>query len=301
MSLRLASSIRPPIPSLLCFPQNPALHRPAISFLSYAKRLQFIFNSLNVFLLHVCAKIVAYIMTSATPDSEMSEQHADRETQSINYERFCRRVGIWPVTAHPTSYSEIGRPAKNKGTYGRLVHALEKCRLEYYTTASLINIALFSQIIIAAAVTAVSAANGPGVAITVLGAINTILAGSLTWVKGQGLPDRLLSYANELRRVREHIEDLERRYESSHDFRLDVEAEAKRIYAMYDNARKNAENAYAGTFQRISNDAMKGDWRMVKDRPAAPDGGATETARHTLQTAGSIDEAPVPGRHEQKA
>jgi SMODS and SLOG-associating 2TM effector domain len=171
------------------------------------------------------------------------------------------------MTTRAAANGKVERPATNKGTYESLVNSQRKTRAEYYTTASLINIALFSQIIIAAAVTAVSAAGGPRVAVTVLGALNTVLAGSLTWVKGQGLPDRLLSYANELRRVREHIEDLERQYEEKPDFVLDVDLEAKKIYTMYDNARKNAENAYVGTFQKLGADALKGDWRSTKNRP----------------------------------
>lgn len=172
------------------------------------------------------------------------------------------------------SNGSVDRPAKNKGTYEQLVNSQRKSRVQYYTTASLINFALFAQIIIAAAVTAVSASSGPRVAITVLGTLNTVLAGSLTWVKGQGLPDRLLTYANELRRVREHIEDLERQYEETPDFRLDVEEEAKKIYTMYDNARKHAEEAYAGTFKNIKEDGLKGNWTTAKSRPPVPDGSA---------------------------
>lgn len=204
----------------------------------------------------------------------MSEEQPDlNESQSSNYEYFCRRIGIWPISTHPsTSNGSIDRPAKNKGIYERLVSSQRKCTVEYYTTASLINFALFAQIIIAAAVTAVSASSGPGVAITVLGTLNTILAGSLTWVKGQGLPDRLLSYANELRRVREHIEDLERQYEETPNFRLDVDEEAKKIYTMYDTARKNAEQGHMGTFKNIKEDGLKGNWIAPNTRSPAPDG-----------------------------
>lgn len=220
----------------------------------------------------------------------MSEKQANAqvgavETQSGNYEKFCRRVGIWPMTDRAASHGPRGRSAKNKGTYEELINSQRKCRVEYYTTASLINAALFSQIIIAAAVTATSASSGPRVAITVLGALNTVIAGSLTWVKGQGLPDRLLAYANELRRVREHIEDLERQYEETPELRLDVDKEAKVIYTMYDNARKNAENAYVGTFQSISAEGLKGDWRTAKDRPMIADSTAPKAGGDTSGTA----------------
>jgi SMODS and SLOG-associating 2TM effector domain len=197
------------------------------------------------------------------------------------------------MTTRAAANGEVERPATNKGTYESLVNSQRKTRAEYYTTASLINIALFSQIIVAAAVTAVSAAGGPRVAVTVLGALNTVLAGSLTWVKGQGLPDRLLSYANELRRVREHIEDLERQYEEKPDFVLDVDVEAKKIYTMYDNARKNAEDSYMGTFQKLGADALKGDWRSTKDRPDGSNPGSGGNSSGATGTNGAIAQSTV--------
>lgn len=227
--------------------------------------------------------------------SAFEGQASSVETQASNYEQFCRRVGIWPMSTHqPASNGSMTRPAKNKGVYEELLNCQRTSRAEYYTTASLINIALFAQIIIAAAVTAVSAAAGPRVAVTVLGALNTVLAGSLTWVKGQGLPDRLLSYANELRRVREHIEDLERQYEENPDFRLNVEEESKKIYAMYDNARKNTENAYMGTFKNVNTDALKGNWIKPKDGPTIPDSSALGSGvdkPETVAVSGGIAQA----------
>jgi uncharacterized membrane protein len=181
-----------------------------------------------------------------------------------NYEYFCRRVGIWPTSDHSTTTTRgLKRPAKNQGTYDAIIRSQAKARVEYYATASLINFALFAQIIIAAAVTAISAAGGPLIALTVLGALQTILAGSLTWVKGQGIPDRLLSYANELRRVREYVEDVERQYEADPNFTLKVEEEVQKIYKLYDLARKNAEDSYVGTFKTITAENLRGDWDML--------------------------------------
>lgn len=212
-------------------------------------------------------------MAEKQPDTSATQ--SGQPEQSGNYEHFCRRVGIWPLSERDASMHRTGA---NKGTYQELLHAQTKTRVEYYTTASLINMALFAQIIIAATVTAVSASNGPRMAITVLGALNTVLAGSLTWIKGQGLPDRLATYANELRRVREHIEDLERQYEEKPDFRLNVEEEAQKIYVMYDGARKNAETSYLGTFKSVTPEGLKGDWKTANNRSqisAGKDSGAT--------------------------
>ena len=237
------------------------------------------------------------MMSEKQPDAgAAASSPSDQPGQSGDYEHFARRVGIWPM--RNAGHSEP-RPAKNKGIYEQLVHAQSKIRVEYYTTASLINIALFSQIIIAATVTAVSAASGPRIAITVLGALNTVLAGSLTWIKGQGLPDRLLTYANELRRVREYIEDLERQYGQKPDFRLDVEEESKKIYAMYDCARQNAEKAALGKFKKVSAQGLRGNWSAAKDEPRisyVEESTATENSSGSPQVINSGIAKPAPAK-----
>ena len=47
-------------------------------------------------------------------------------------------------------------------------------------------------------------------AITVLGSVNTVIAGGMAYLKDQGLPERLVQYANDLRKVREYLEERER-------------------------------------------------------------------------------------------
>ncbi|KAK2016816.1 hypothetical protein LZ32DRAFT_68735 [Colletotrichum eremochloae] len=47
------------------------------------------------------------------------------------------------------------------------------------------------------------------VSITVLGAVNTVVAGLLTWAKGRGLPDSLRRREAEFRRLRDWIEETE--------------------------------------------------------------------------------------------
>lgn len=62
----------------------------------------------------------------------------------------------------------------------------------------MINACYFLQIIVAAALTAMGAAGTSSQAITAFGAINTIIAGFLTFLKGSGLPGRLKYYGNEV-------------------------------------------------------------------------------------------------------
>lgn len=154
---------------------------------------------------------------------------------------FRNLVGIHslpPDPAHPT------RPAENQGTYKRLVDAEVKARLQYYFSSSLINTCLLAQIVIAAALTALGAANSSHVAITILGSANTVIAGGMTYLKGQGLPERLMQYANGLRKVREYLEERERQFMRS-DCQLDVDQETRIILRMYEAVRQKAEDSYS--------------------------------------------------------
>lgn len=102
------------------------------------------------------------------------------------------------------------------------------------------------QIVLGAALTALGAANGPKAAVTVLGASNTVMAGMLTYLKGQGLPHRLEQYAHLLRTLREHIEERERELLQP-DCPLDVDEEVWRITKMYQEVRQTKEDNAPGT------------------------------------------------------
>lgn len=143
-----------------------------------------------------------------------------------------------PDPRHPT------RPAENQGTYKRLVDAEVKARIQYYFSSSLINTCLLAQIVIAAALTALGAANASHIAITILGSANTVIAGGMTYLKGQGLPERLMQYANGLRKVREYLEERERQFMQP-DCPLDVDQETRIILRMYEAVRQKAEDSYS--------------------------------------------------------
>ena len=177
--------------------------------------------------------------------SSKSKQDDDHSPSSTGKRSAAEKLKLFRdlVGIHSLPMKEAGqkRPAPNVGTYKRLVEALAKRRVQYYLTASFINSCLFGQIVVAAALTALGAAAGSHVLITVLGAINTVIAGVMTYLKGQGLPDRLLEDANGLRRVREYLEQIERQL-IVEDSTVDVETEARIIYDMYNQVRKNAED-----------------------------------------------------------
>ena len=91
------------------------------------------------------------------------------------------------------------RPAKNIGIYSRIVAEETKTRYQYYIMASIIEVSFLGQIIVAATLTALGAADASHIAITVLGSVNTVIAGVQTYLKGQGLPNRLRLYEFGLR------------------------------------------------------------------------------------------------------
>ncbi|KAI4178998.1 MAG: hypothetical protein LQ346_007298 [Caloplaca aetnensis] len=143
----------------------------------------------------------------------------------------------------------FARPAPNLGIYARIVAEERSARFQFYFAASVINTCYFGQIVVAAALTALGASGASNIAITVLGATNTVIAGILTYLKGQGLPNRLRMYWNGLRKCREFIEDKERECaaegwgdgieEGSEG--MDVEREIDTIVKMYHDVRQTAE------------------------------------------------------------
>ncbi|KAL8948623.1 MAG: hypothetical protein Q9222_005201 [Ikaeria aurantiellina] len=156
-----------------------------------------------------------------------------------------------PSTKSTNPFSR--RPAPNLGIYARIAIEERNARLQFYATASLINACYFGQIIVAAALTALGASSSSHIVITVLGALNTVIAGILTYLKGQGLPNRLRQYWNGLRKCREFIEEKERQCEAEGwgedgDEGMDIEHEIEVMVRMYHDVRQTAEDNTPDTY-----------------------------------------------------
>jgi archaellum component FlaC len=132
------------------------------------------------------------------------------------------------------------RPAQNVGLYARVVHSEQRAKDSYKVFSAVINACYFLQIIVAAALTALGAANANNKAITAFGAINTIIAGFLTYLKGSGYPARLKYYASEWKKVREFIEHRERDF-SLEGCTLDVYEVVNAVREMYDDTKREIE------------------------------------------------------------
>ncbi|KAK4120738.1 hypothetical protein N657DRAFT_648919 [Parathielavia appendiculata] len=132
------------------------------------------------------------------------------------------------------------RPADNVGLYARVVHSEQTAKDNYKVFSAAINACFFLQIIVAAALTALGAANADNKAITAFGAVNTIIAGFLSYLKGSGYPARFRQNATEWKRVREFIEHRERDF-SLEGCTLDVYEVVDTIREMYDNTKREIQ------------------------------------------------------------
>lgn len=65
------------------------------------------------------------------------------------------------------------------------------------------------QLVLSAAITALGASHSSHATITGFGAINTVCAGFLTYLKGSGVPHRFKYYASEWKALREYIDQRE--------------------------------------------------------------------------------------------
>ena len=184
--------------------------------------------------------MATHARTEDQPDVEQGGQRTDR--LSI----FREAVGITDVM--PLMHGEKRRTANNVGVYKRIVDAERGARHQYYSVACLINACLLLQIIFASALTALGASGSSHVTITIFGALNTVIAGLLSFTKGQGLPNRHRQYQNTLRKVREYIEQREREF-GQLDCMNDLQEEIKTIVTMYNSARENDENNDPSVYQ----------------------------------------------------
>ena len=143
--------------------------------------------------------------------------------------------------------SASGRAARNLGVYARIVSEERKATYQYYVVSLMINSFFLGQIIIAATLTALSAAGGFHMVVTILGSANTVIAGLQTYLKGQGLPNRIKQYQFGLRKLREYVEDRERDF-SHESCKLNVDQVIKEVSAMYQAVRQTAEDNTPDTY-----------------------------------------------------
>ncbi|KAF2968942.1 hypothetical protein GQX73_g4608 [Xylaria multiplex] len=162
-----------------------------------------------------------------------------------------------------TLSSPLGtRPAANIGLYARIVYSEQKAKDSFKVFSVVINGCYFLQIVIAAALTALGAARASSGAVTAFGALNTVIAGLLTFLKGSGLPGRLKYYGNEWKKIREFIEQRERDFmRSGHN--LDVYDVIETIEKMYNNLKADIELNTPDSYTSVTSQRRAGDENKI--------------------------------------
>lgn len=126
---------------------------------------------------------------------------------------FRRAVGInsdLAPKAKSTATTLEGGIPKPTGIYRSVLEEQRKRSWQHFAISWALNIVHFAQVVIGATLTALGPnASKYTVPITVLGAVNTIIAGILALMKGQGLPERLHKDEMEFRKLQDWIEETE--------------------------------------------------------------------------------------------
>ncbi|KAI0594113.1 hypothetical protein F4775DRAFT_461178 [Biscogniauxia sp. FL1348] len=171
------------------------------------------------------------------------------------------RLMLGITTSPYLGFTETGprgtRPAANIGIYARVVHSEQKAKDSFKVFSIVINACYFLQIVVAASLTAMGAAGSGSQAVTAFGAINTVIAGFLTFLKGSGLPGRLKYYGNEWKKIREFIEQRERDFMRA-GCPLDVYEVVDMIEKMYNNTKQDIEMNTPDSYTSVTNVRMMG-------------------------------------------
>ena len=119
------------------------------------------------------------------------------------HSQFCHLIGTRPLTL-PLYSKHKPHP---ESLYHRATTQRTKQHITYMFTATLTNTLIMSQIVLGAALTGLGASNASGVLITIFGAMNTIIAGAIAFLKSRGQPMRARMFRDDLERVVDEIEN----------------------------------------------------------------------------------------------
>lgn len=112
--------------------------------------------------------------------------------------------------ASPFSLESGHHHQKASGIYAEIQRARRSKDVAFAALNAVLWLAYFAQIVVGAGLAALGPGSGAHPeAITGLGVLNTVIAGFLALVKGQGLPERLRRDAGEFRRLQDWVEETE--------------------------------------------------------------------------------------------
>jgi hypothetical protein len=122
------------------------------------------------------------------------------------HQQFCLLVGV-PPSNGPANAPRP--PGFNRTLYGRAIHKRDAQNATYLITAALSNTLLLTQVVLGAALTALGASESSHILITVFGALNTVIAGLVAYLKSRGQPMRARMFRDDLDRVVDEMENSE--------------------------------------------------------------------------------------------
>jgi len=203
-----------------------------------------------------------------------------QETNPIDFHaQFCMLVGV-PSTSTDTPKGERPKSPPPKSLYGRAIRQLNSQRFTYYATASLSNTLLLSQVVLGAALTALGASESSHILITVFGALNTIIAGVVAYLKSRGQPMRARMYRDDLERVVDEIENSETMWLGisrgihgydeidTDEHQVTVRSEVARLTRLFDRAVRN--NSLNNPDMYMAGAGFDGNNTALRSRPQQP-------------------------------
>ncbi|KAJ9654003.1 hypothetical protein H2201_009061 [Coniosporium apollinis] len=138
-------------------------------------------------------------------------------------------------------------PEHNIGVYQNIRFEEVTSQRRYFLYNFIVYGGLVSQLVISAVLILLGAnASNHHIAIAVLGSANGVITGILSLIRGQGLPNRLMQYANGLRKIREQIEWMEKEVRAK---RREVSyQEAVELRNLYEQTRADAQRNHPDTW-----------------------------------------------------
>lgn len=161
------------------------------------------------------------------------------------YKQFCVLMGNRPID-HPAGKDFY--PPKDTLYHRALEHRKNQGRM-YAFSSAMTNTLLLTQIVLGAALTGLGASASSPILVTVFGALNTIIAGLIAFLKSRGQPMRARMFRDDLARVVDEIENSATMWrgisQKAHgydaidtDESVTVRSEVARLTRLYDRAVK---------------------------------------------------------------
>ncbi|KAF4554631.1 Hypothetical protein D9617_4g003860 [Elsinoe fawcettii] len=195
-------------------------------------------------------------MPSSDPRTPLLQFPSSTPTSSYatnTHLQFCTLVGMPPLPHPSLPIDPLPKPHKDT-LYQRALARRRSQNRVYLFTASLSNTLLLSQVVLGAALTGLAAADVNRVLITVFGAVNTIIAGLVAYLKSRGQPMRARMYREDLERLVDEIESSATMWlgisTGTHGYdaidiedKVTVRGEVARLTRLWDQAvRRNVSN-----------------------------------------------------------